>query len=46
MKLLSSEQIVEIFERFKKNNPKPESELVAPNPFCLLVSVVLSAQEI
>ena len=44
MKLLSSEQIVEIFERFKKNNPKPESELVAPNPFCLLVSVVLSAQ--
>lgn len=44
MRLLSSEQIVEIFERFKKNNPKPESELTAPNPFCLLVSVVLSAQ--
>ena len=44
MKLLSSEQIVEIFERFKKNNPLPQSELEAPNPFCLLVSVVLSAQ--
>ena len=44
IKLLSTEQIEEIFERFKKINPKPESELVAPNPFCLLVSVVLSAQ--
>lgn len=25
-------------------NPSPETELVAPNAFCLLVSVVLSAQ--
>lgn len=44
MKLLDEKQIVEIFERFKKQNPSPVSELVAPNPYCLLVSVVLSAQ--
>lgn len=42
--LLSKKQIVEIFERFKKINPNPTTELEAPNPFCLLVSVVLSAQ--
>lgn len=42
--LLTKAQIVEIFERFKKINPNPTTELEAPNPFCLLVSVVLSAQ--
>ncbi len=42
--LLAESQIVEIFERFKKINPNPTTELEAPNPFCLLVSVVLSAQ--
>lgn len=44
IKLLTKAQIVEVFERFKKQNPCPESELIAPNPYCLLVSVVLSAQ--
>lgn len=44
IKLLEPPQIEEVFERFKKQNPSPETELSAPNPFCLLVSVVLSAQ--
>lgn len=44
MQLLSKEKIIEIFERFKAENASPTSELVAPNPYCLLVSVVLSAQ--
>ena len=43
-KLLSRKDIIEIFTRFQKINPEPKSELVAPNPFCLLVSVALSAQ--
>ena len=42
--LMRKEQIEELFQRFRKNNPAPSSELIAPNPFCLLVSVVLSAQ--
>ena len=44
MKLLSHRKLVEVFERFKAANPEPKSELVAPNAYCLLVSVVLSAQ--
>jgi len=44
IKLLTKEQIVEVFERFKGQNPNPQTELIAPNPYCLLVSVVLSAQ--
>src|SRR5574344_818058 len=44
MKLLTKKQIVEVFERFKAHNPNPTTELLAPNDFCLLVSVVLSAQ--
>lgn len=43
-KLLSRKDIIEIFTRFQKMNPEPKSELVAPNAFCLLVSVALSAQ--
>lgn len=43
-KLVSRKDIIEIFTRFQKMNPEPKSELVAPNPFCLLVSVALSAQ--
>ncbi len=42
--LMGKEQIEELFQRFRKNNPAPSSELIAANPFCLLVSVVLSAQ--
>ncbi len=34
----------EIFERLKKNNPNPETELKYTNPYTLLVAVVLSAQ--
>lgn len=37
-------QIEAIFARFAAANPHPVTELVAPNPFCLLVAVVLSAQ--
>lgn len=44
MRLLTKKQIVEVFERFKAHNPNPTTELLAPNDFCLLVSVVLSAQ--
>ena len=43
-KLLKKEEIIDIFERFQARNAEPESELKAPNPYCLLVSVVLSAQ--
>lgn len=40
----SKAQIDAIFERFAKAEPEPKTELVAPNPFCLLVAIVLSAQ--
>lgn len=43
-RLLSEKDIEEIFMRFEKQNPEPEPELDAPNPYCFLVSVVLSAQ--
>jgi endonuclease-3 len=33
-----------IFERFRKHNPKPQTELAHTTPFELLVAVVLSAQ--
>lgn len=33
-----------IFATFEAAEPHPKTELVAPNPFCLLVSIVLSAQ--
>lgn len=33
-----------VFGAFAKANPEPKTELEAPNPFCLLVAVVLSAQ--
>ncbi len=33
-----------IFERFKKQNPKPTTELAYQTPFELLVAVILSAQ--
>ncbi|MCI6953088.1 MAG: endonuclease III [Spirochaetia bacterium] len=44
IKLLNSQQINEIFCRFRSANEKPVTELQAPNDFTLLVSVVLSAQ--
>lgn len=33
-----------IFTRFQAAEPEPRTELVAPNGYCLLVSVILSAQ--
>ena len=33
-----------IFATFAEANPHPVTELDAPNPFCLLVAIVLSAQ--
>lgn len=40
----SKEQAEAMFAAFAAANPHPVTELVAPNPFCLLVAVVLSAQ--
>ncbi|MBO4319821.1 MAG: endonuclease III, partial [Treponema sp.] len=42
--LLDEGALREVFERFRKQNPEPKSELIAPNAYCFLVSVVLSAQ--
>ena len=43
-RFLSPEEIRTLFDRFRAAEPEPKSELVAPNAFTLLVSVVLSAQ--
>jgi endonuclease-3 len=43
-KLLDPASVVEIFERLKKENPSPRTELVYTNPYTLLVAVTLSAQ--
>ena len=43
-KLLTKNAIEEIFSTWSAANPHPVTELVAPNPFCLLVAIVLSAQ--
>lgn len=37
-------EIEQVFAWFAASHPNPETELVAPNPFCLLVAIVLSAQ--
>ena len=44
MARLIPEAVSHLFARFEAHEPHPETELVAPNPFCLLVSIVLSAQ--
>ena len=44
MLFLSTDEIIEVFERFKRENPAPASELKWSNAYTLLVSVVLSAQ--
>lgn len=44
MKKPSKQAIEAIFSHFAAANPHPKTELVAPNPFCLLVAIVLSAQ--
>lgn len=43
-KILSPAAIEAIFACFAALEPHPKTELVAPNPFCLLVAIVLSAQ--
>jgi endonuclease-3 len=43
-KQLSATQVEAIFATFAAAEPHPKTELVAPNPFCLLVAIVLSAQ--
>lgn len=44
MTLLKPAAIDAIFATFAKANPEPVTELEAPNPYCLLVAIVLSAQ--
>ncbi|HPX25499.1 MAG TPA: endonuclease III [Treponemataceae bacterium] len=44
IELLNAVEITKIFELFKADKPEPKTELIAPNDFTLLVSVVLSAQ--
>ncbi|MCZ4053704.1 endonuclease III [Oxalobacter sp. OxGP1] len=41
---MSPEKVTELFERFKKINPNPRSELQFQSPYELLVAVMLSAQ--
>jgi endonuclease-3 len=43
-KRLTPKEVEAIFAAFAQANPEPKGELVAPNPFTLLVAVVLSAQ--
>lgn len=42
--MLSENEIVKIFERFKKQNPEPKPELEYSDNYTLIVAVVLSAQ--
>ena len=44
MTLLSEKEMIEVFTRWRSQNPNPASELDYVNPFTLLVAVVLSAQ--
>lgn len=43
-KILEPVAIEAIFATFAAAEPHPKTELMAPNPFCLLVAIVLSAQ--
>jgi endonuclease-3 len=42
--MLNDHDITTIFSLFHAAEPEPRTELNAPNPFCLLVAIVLSAQ--
>ena len=44
MTLLSEKEMIEVFTRWRSQNPTPASELDYVNAFTLLVAVVLSAQ--
>ena len=41
---MDTQTITKIFQRFKKHNPQPRTELLYQTPFELLVAVILSAQ--
>ena len=41
---MNANTVAEIFQRFKKANPKPATELIYHNHFELLIAVILSAQ--
>lgn len=43
-KKLNAADIDAIFSRFAAREPHPKTELNAPNPYCLLVAIVCSAQ--
>jgi len=43
-KMLSPAEICRVFDAFQAADPSPKSELVAPNAYTFLVSVILSAQ--
>lgn len=40
----TQKEVDAIFAAFHAEEPEPKTELVAPNPFCLLVAIVMSAQ--
>ena len=44
MKMLKPAEIRQVFDSFKAQNPNPQTELIAPNAYTLLVAVILSAQ--
>lgn len=44
MKTLTRTAVNALFQRFSDADPEPKTELIAPNPFCLLIAIVLSAQ--
>lgn len=44
MKMLKPAEIRQVFDAFKAQNPNPQTELIAPNAYTLLVAVILSAQ--
>ena len=44
MKMLKAAEIRQVFDAFKAQNPNPQTELIAPNAYTLLVAVILSAQ--
>jgi endonuclease-3 len=44
MAILSKKKIIEVFTRWREQNPNPTTELNYTNPYTLLVAVVCSAQ--
>ena len=44
MKMLKAVEIRQVFDAFKALTPNPQTELIAPNEYTLLVAVILSAQ--